>query len=105
MTNLFQSKTKRVYVTILCQKIGGGSCPDPNPALAGAYENPLFPNRATVKVPQLPPGKSFSHKLKFFPSLKFKKGKYRFIVKADPSNIQAEKNEANNNRVFLKVVN
>lgn len=102
--NIGQSKSKRVYVTIRCQRVGGGSCPDPHPALAAAYENPLFPNRATVKVPQLKPGKSFSHKLKFFKKLKFRKGKYRFIVKADASNIQPESNEANNNRVFLKVV-
>ena len=104
VTNIGKSKSKRVYVTIRCKRVGGGSCPDPNPALAAPYENPLFPNRATVKVPRLKPGQSYSHKLKFFKSLKFRKGKYRFFVKADPSNIQAESNEGNNNKVFLKVV-
>jgi len=102
--NIGITKSKRVYVTIRCKRIGGGSCPDPNPALAASYENPLFPNRATVKVPRLKPGKSLSHKLKFFKSLKFRKGKYRFFVKADASNIQLESNEANNKRVVLKVV-
>ena len=98
------SKSKRVYVTIRCQKIGGGSCPDPNPIAAAPYENPLFPNRATVKVPRLNPGKVFGHKLKFFKGLNFKPGKYRFIIRADPSNIQPESNEANNLRVFIKTV-
>ena len=98
------STSKRVYVTIRCKKVGGGSCPDPNPVAAAPYENPLFPNRATVKVPRLKPGKVFVHKLKFFKSLNFKSGKYRFIIKADPSNIQAESNEANNKRVYIKNV-
>ena len=102
--NIGLSTSKRVYVTIRCKRVGGGSCPDPKPILAAPYENPLFPNRATVKVPRLKPGGVFKHKLKFFKSLKFKKGKYRFFVKADASNIQAEMNEANNAKIYGKVV-
>ncbi len=104
VANIGASTSKRVYVTIRCKRIGGGSCPDPNPALAAPYENPLFPNRATVKVPRLKPGQSFTHKLKFFSNLKFRKGKYRFFVKADASNIQPESNEGNNNKVYVKSV-
>lgn len=81
-------------LTIECQKIGGGACPEA-PGMA-AYEDPAYPNKAAVKVPQLKTGKTFTHKLSFWNALSFGPGVYRFTVIADDGNKVAEINEGNN---------
>jgi len=62
----------------------------------GPYENPAYPNKATIKVPKLKPGKTFTHKLSFWNSLSFGPGIYVFTVIADDGNKVAETNEGNN---------
>ena len=97
--------SKPSLVTIVCTKISGaGSCPDPDPKLVKKYENPAFPNAATVKFGGIKGGKAKNHLLKFWPALAFAPGKYRFTLIADASGTNAESNEGNNTTVVIKTV-
>lgn len=105
LRNVGTKSSGKSVVTIVCQKISGrGSCPDPNPKLAGKYENPAFPNAATVKFGGIKAGKSKNHVLNFWPSLAFTPGTYRFTLIADASGANGESNEGNNTTVVLKTV-
>jgi hypothetical protein len=85
-------------LTISCHKVGhvgpGGGCPDA-PGLT-AYNDPAFPDRATLTVPALAPGANFVQTLSFWNSLKWAKGEYQFTLAADAANTVAENNELNN---------
>ena len=89
-------------LTIVCQKQGGGSCPEA-PGMA-AYENPAYPNAATVDVPVLAPGADHSHALSFWGDLTWTPGTYNLTVSIDVGNAAAESNEGNNGAVAQKVV-
>jgi hypothetical protein len=60
-----------------------GGCPDLPPEAAPKYFDPAFPRNATVKVPALAPGESFTHTLEFWNVMKWPSGTYRFAVVAD----------------------
>ncbi|HMB47806.1 MAG TPA: CARDB domain-containing protein, partial [Afifellaceae bacterium] len=81
-----------------------GSCPDPKPKLVQKYENPAFPNAATVKFGSLKASSSKNHVLNFWSSLNFAPGQYRFTLIADAGNTNAESNEGNNTTVVIKTV-
>lgn len=80
--------------TVVCQKIGGGSCAE-SPALK-KYENPMYPNALVVNVPALMPKQVHTHMLPFWKSLKWAPGTYQFTVTADAGKQVAESNEGNN---------
>ncbi len=105
LRNVGTKSSTNSVVTIVCQKISGrGSCPDPNPKLVTKYENPAFPNAATVKFGGIKAGKSKNHVLNFWPSLAFAPGQYRFTLIADAGNSNGESNEGNNTTVVIKTV-
>ncbi len=105
LRNEGSKNSKPTLVTIVCQKIAGrGSCPDPDPKLVKKYENPAYPNAATVKFGAIKAGKNKNHLLKFWPALAFAPGQYQFTLIADVSNTNAESNEGNNTTVVIKTV-
>ena len=75
---------------------GGGGCADLPPSLASAYNDPAFPDKVTINVPNLAPGATYNHTLSFWAVLKWTPGKYDFTAKADAANTVAESNEGNN---------
>ena len=81
-------------LTILCKKVGGGSCAESG--RMAPYEDPAFPNKITVNFGALNPGTSKSHMLTFWNVLVWAPGKYRFAIVTDAANVVAESNEANN---------
>lgn len=81
-------------VTVVCQKVGGGSCAE-SPAMK-RYENAAYPNALVVNVPALAAGKVHTHNLPFWNSLKWLPGTYQFTVTADAGKQVAETNEGNN---------
>lgn len=89
-------------LTIVCQKQGGGSCPES--AGMAVYENPAYPNAVTVNVPAIAPGASFSHALSFWSDLNWTPGTYSLTVLVDVANTVGESNEGNNGTVAQKVV-
>lgn len=92
--NLGDSASGPTQMTLTCQKLGGGSCPEA-PGMA-AYENPAFPNAATIEVPELAPDQSFKHQLDFWNDLVWGPGSYQLSVMVDAGTAVAESNEANN---------
>lgn len=105
LRNVGTKSSSKSVVTIVCQKISGrGSCPEPNPKLVKKYENPAFPNAATVKFGGIKAGKSKNHVLNFWPTLAFAPGQYRFTLIADAGNSNGESNEGNNTTVVIKTV-
>lgn len=89
-------------LTIVCQKQGGGSCPEA--AGMAAYENPAYPNAATVNVPAIAPGGMYSHALSFWGDLTWTPGTYTLTVNVDVGNAVVENNEGNNGEAVQKVV-
>ncbi len=85
------------YLTIVCKRVGGGPCAE-SPGMA-PYVNALFPNAATVHFGPVKPGQTLSHELSFWKSLKWRKGTYKFFIKADANNLVLESNEFNNKAV------
>lgn len=81
-------------LTILCKKVGGGSCAESG--RMAPYIDPAFPNKVTVNFNALNPGASKSHILAFWNVLVWAPGKYVFSIKADAANVVAESNESNN---------
>jgi hypothetical protein len=92
------------WATVNCSAQGGGSCPDPAPAAAAPYENPAFPNRASIQIPALGPGQQHNHVIAFFNSLVFAPGTYVFTVCADAGRDVREDNEGDNCARFVKRV-
>ena len=89
-------------LTIVCQKQGGGSCPEA--VGMAAYENPAYPNAATVNVPAIAPGGMYSHALSFWGDLTWTPGTYTLTVNVDVGGVVAESNEGNNGDAVQKVV-
>jgi hypothetical protein len=74
-------------LTIDCEKEGVppqiGGCPILPISVASTYFDPSFPKKATVRVPALAPGATFTHTLSFWGVLQWTSGKYRFTAVAD----------------------
>ncbi len=83
-------------VTLECKAQGGGACPQPDPAQAAAYDNPRYPGVLSLSTTAIRPGRSFTHTLSFWSSLKFPVGTYTFTVCADVGKAVVETNEGNN---------
>jgi hypothetical protein len=96
VTNVGDADAAASWVTVQCTAQGGGACPDPAPAAAAPYENPAFPNAASIAVPALGAGNEHAHVIAFFNDLVFAPGTYVFSVCADAGNAVAEDNERNN---------
>lgn len=95
--NLGDSPAPASHLIINCSKVGqpgGGGCPDA-PDL-GVYENPAYPQHATIDVPELAPGEIFNHDLTVWDDMVWPAGTYVFAITADAGNVIAESNEANN---------
>ena len=65
------------------------------PADISAYRDPAFPGQVIVKIPPLPPGGIYQHKLTFWPA-QLRNGSYGFQVHADHGREVIESNEGNN---------
>ncbi len=65
------------------------------PADISAYRDPAFPGQVIVKIPPLPPGGSYRHRLTFWP-MQLRNGSYGFQVHADHGREVIESNEENN---------
>lgn len=95
--NMGDSPAPASHLIINCSKVGqpgGGGCPDA-PDL-GVYENPAYPQHATIDVPELAPGEIFNHDLTVWDDMVWPAGTYVFALTADAGNVIAESNEANN---------
>ena len=90
------------HATLTCTAYGPPSCPEA-PGMA-AYENPAFPNSATVDIPALEPGETYEHNLAFFPDLDFGPGTYEFSLYVDHGDAVEEDSEFNNSDEIDKVV-
>jgi len=88
-----------------CQKLGGplagpGGCPDLPPSFAPFYFDRAFPKYATVKVPALRPGETFTHRLSFWnETLKWPSGTYYFTAITDAEHTAGPGSEASNKTV------
>ncbi len=94
----------RTLATVGCKGLGGASCPDPAAADIAPYENPAFPNVATVKFKPIGGMKTAKHTFPFYAGLAWAPGKYVLTVCVDAGNHQAETNEGDNCRRFIKTV-
>lgn len=65
------------------------------PADISAYRDPAFPGQVIAKIPPLPPGGIYKHKLTFWPA-SLRNGSYGFQVHADHGREVIESNEENN---------
>ncbi len=72
------------------------SCPNLPLSDAPTYFDPAFPNNATIKIPALAPGATFTHKLSFWDVSTWPKGRYKFTVVVDAAHTLAESNTVNN---------
>lgn len=86
-------------LTLDCEKVAGpqpGGCPDLPPSAAGTYFDAAFPKNATINVPALKAGASFTHRLAFWNTFKWPSGKYKFTAVADAAHAIPESNTKNN---------
>jgi hypothetical protein len=71
-------------LTLDCERVEANpelrACPDLSPSLAETYFDSVFPKYATIKVPVLAPGTTFTHKLSFWNQMNWRKGTYRFTA-------------------------
>ncbi len=72
------------------------SCPNLPVSQMRAYFDPAFPNNATIQVPALAPGAGFTHRLAFWPEMKWPAGTYKFTATADAAHVLDESNTKNN---------
>jgi hypothetical protein len=82
--NLGSEPSAPSKVTLDCVRVGAtpetNSCPDLPPSAAASYFDPAFPQHATIQVPSLAPGATFTHKLAFWGAMNWPKGKYKFTA-------------------------
>mgnify|MGYP001818729158 CR=1 FL=1 len=102
--NSSNAPSGKSVATIGCATAVPAGCPEPAPAAIAPYENPAFPNVASVKIGPIAPSKKKSHSLSFYKDLVWAPGTYWLTVCADAGNDVAESNERNNCRRFKKVV-
>jgi len=98
--NIGTGSARRSKLTLDCEKMGAPStmhsCPNLPLTAMGTYFDPTFPNQATIQVPELAPGATFTHKLTFWDVSKWPSGTYRFTAVADANHALAESNMKNN---------
>jgi len=94
--NVGAADAGRSLATVGCSGIGGAVCPDPAAADIAPFENPAFPNRATVKMDPVNAGDSKSFTFPFYKGLNFAPGTYIFSVCVDAGDNVAETNENDN---------
>lgn len=82
--NLGTAPSAPARLTLDCEKVEANpelrACPVLPPSLAETYFDPVFPKHATIKVPALAPGTTFTHKLSFWKQMNWQKGTYRFTA-------------------------
>jgi CARDB len=87
-------------LTLDCVRVGAptqmNSCPDLPPSAMVAYFDAAFPNNATIQVPALAAGATFTHILSFWNDFRWTNGKYKFTAVADASHTIHEVNSKNN---------
>jgi len=87
-------------LTLDCQKIEAvpqmHSCPNLPLTAWPTYFDSAFPNNATVNIPALAPGTTFTHVLPFWDVSKWPTGKYKFTAVADAAHSLLESNTKNN---------
>lgn len=67
----------------LAAPIQVNSCPDLPPSLAAKYFDRMFPKNATIQIPPLASGQTFTHTLLFWRTFVWPLGKYKFTATAD----------------------
>lgn len=87
-------------LTLDCVKVGVlsqmNSCPDLPPSVMATYFDSAFPNNATIQVPALAPGATFTHTLSFWDAFRWTTGTYKFTAVADASHTIHEKSSPKN---------
>jgi hypothetical protein len=87
-------------LTLDCQKEGLppeiGACPNLPPEVAATYFDPAFPMNATIRVPALAPGATFTHTLSFWGTFQWPSGKYKFTAVVDAAHALHESTRENN---------
>jgi len=82
--NLGTTASSPAKLTLDCEKVEAnsvlGGCPDLPPSVAATYFDPLFPKHATIQIPVLAAGATFTHKLSFWNQLDWQKGAYKFTA-------------------------
>jgi hypothetical protein len=95
-------------LTLDCVKVGApsqmNSCPDLPPSAMGAYFDAAFPENATIQVPALAPGATFTHTLAFWDFFRWTSGKYKFTAVADASHGVSENKTKNNVAISILTV-
>lgn len=86
----------RTLATVGCSGVGGIQCPDVPAADIAPYENPAFPNRATVKMKPVKAGNKVSHTFPFYKNMNFLPGTYIFSVCVDAGEYVTETSESDN---------
>jgi hypothetical protein len=98
--NIGPGPAGRSRLTLDCEKgdtpADVGDCPSLPPEFASTYFDPAFPMNATVKVPALAPGATFTHTLSFWSTFQWPSGKYRFTAVADAAHEVHESRRSNN---------
>ena len=102
--NVGADKSGRFLATVGCSAQGAATCPDPAAADIAPYQNPAFPNVATIKFKPLGGMKTAKHTFPFFGGLAWGPGTYVLTVCVDAGNHQAETNEGDNCQRFVKKV-
>ena len=94
--NVGAANAGRSLATITCSGMGGQQCPDPAAADIAPYENPAFPNAATVKMKPIGAGNKVSHTFPFYKNMNFMPGTYFFSVCVDAGDHVVETTNADN---------
>src|SRR5260221_5398216 len=85
-------------LTLDCIKVSAthnGACPDLPPSAAATYFDPAFPKNATIQVPALAPGETFTHSLAFWNEFKWTSGNYKFVAVADAGRAGSQRKKEN----------
>ena len=94
--NVGAADAGRSLATISCAGMGGNQCPDVPAADIAPYQNPAFPNAATVKVKPVSAGNKSSHTFPFYKDMNFLPGTYIFTVCVDAGDNVVETTNADN---------
>jgi len=95
-------------LTLDCQRVGvkghDGGCPVLPPSFADTYFDPAFPMTATIRVPALAVGETFTHTLSFWGALQWPSGKYKFTAVADAAHTVTESDRKNSVAVSILTI-
>jgi hypothetical protein len=106
--NIGHGSAKPSKMTLDCEKVGTSnqmySCPNLPISVMSDYFDATFPNNATIQVPALPPGATYTHTLSFWGQMKWPRGEYRFTAVVDAAHALSESNTKNNTAISLFTV-